>query len=372
MKILIAPDSFKGSLSAVEFCETCATAIKKIIPDAEIDLMPLADGGEGTLSCIKYALNAKADSNPYVVEKCYVQNALYEEVLAEVIFTENGRTAIIESAMANGLPLIKGRENPEETSTYGVGQMVGFAVDHGAKNVILALGGSSTNDCGLGLLAALGGCFYNKEGISFVPTGGTLKEVQEIDLSMMYPRLGAARFEAMCDVKNPLYGPNGASYVFGPQKGADPQMVEKMDEGCKWISTLFNKMKDKDFALAEGSGSAGGLGFAVLAGLNGQLKSGIESVLDICNFSSRIKDCDLLITGEGSFDSQSLMGKTIGGLLKRAGDIPVAVFCGRTDGTTDSKIRDVIAISQDQNIEYAMSHAKENLEKAVTEYFKTL
>lgn len=370
MKILIAPDSYKGSLSAIKFCEICASAIKKVMPDAQIDLMPLADGGEGTLNCIEYALKDKPGA--IKINECYVQNSLYEDTLARVGFIENGRTAIVETALSNGLPLIKGQENPEETSTYGVGQMVAFAVDHGAKNVILALGGSSTNDCGLGLMAALGGCFYNAQGISFVPTGGTLKEVQEIDLSMMYPRLGAARFEAMCDVKNPLYGPNGASYVFGPQKGADPQMVQRLDEGCKWIASLFNKMKKTDFALEEGAGAAGGLGFAVLAGLNGKLKSGIDSVLEICNFSDRVKDCDLIITGEGAFDSQSLMGKTVGGLLNHTTKTPVVVFCGKTDGTTHARLKDIIAISENQDLDYALTHAKENLEKAVTEYFKKM
>lgn len=363
MKILIAPDSFKGSLSAVKFCEIAEKAINSVLPDAEIDCMPVADGGEGTLECLEKALHCQ-------IMKCFVQNSLYEEEVSSVGFIENGKTAIVEAAQSNGLPQIKGRENPEETSTYGVGQLIGFACDMGAKKIILTLGGSSTNDCGLGLLAALGGCFYNKEGISFVPTGGTLKDVEEIDLSMMYPRLQGARFEALCDVDNPLYGENGCSAVFGPQKGADPQMVKRLDEGCRHVATLFNKMRTTDFALEKGAGAAGGLGFCVLAALNGKLKSGIDTVLSLCDFENRVKNCDIIITGEGSFDRQSAMGKTIGGILKRAGKVPVVVFCGKTDGSVADGIKDVIEISKGMELEEAIKNTAQNLEKAIAEYFR--
>ena len=363
MKILIAPDSFKGSLSAVRFCEIAEKTIKSILPDAEIDCMPVADGGEGTLECLQSAMDCK-------IVKCFVQNSLYEEEVSLVGFIDNGKTAIIEAAQSNGLPQIKGRENPEETSTYGVGQLVAFACDLGAKKIILTLGGSSTNDCGLGLLAALGGCFYNKDGVSFVPTGGTLTEVQEIDLSMMYPRLQGASFEALCDVDNPLYGENGCSAVFGPQKGADPEMVKRLDEGCRHISKLFNKMRTTDFALEKGAGAAGGLGFCVLAGLNGKLKSGIDTILSLCEFEKRSSDCDLIITGEGSFDRQSAMGKTVGGIIKRAGKVPVVVFCGKSDGSDVDGIKDVVEISKGLELEEAIKNTEQNLEKAIKEYFK--
>lgn len=363
MKILIAPDSFKGSLSAVRFCEIAEKTIKSILPDAEIDCLPVADGGEGTLECLQSAMDCK-------IVKCFVQNSLYEEEVSLVGFIDNGKTAIIEAAQSNGLPQIKGRENPEETSTYGVGQLVAFACDLGARKIILTLGGSSTNDCGLGLLAALGGCFYNKDGLSFVPTGGTLTEVQEIDLSMMYPRLQGASFEALCDVDNPLYGENGCSAVFGPQKGADPEMVKRMDEGCRHISKLFNKMRTTDFALEKGAGAAGGLGFCVLAGLNGKLKSGIDTILSLCEFEKRSSDCDLIITGEGSFDRQSAMGKTVGGIIKRAGKVPVVVFCGKSDGSDVDGIKDVVEISKGLELEEAIKNTEQNLEKAIKEYFK--
>ena len=373
MKILVAPDSFKGSLTSVKFCEICESTLKSVMPEAEIISMPLADGGEGTAECFKKAVDCKSAD-------FYVQNSLYEEIDAPILFFDNGKTALIEVAYANGLPQIKGRENPEETSTYGVGQLIGHAVDLGAKKIILTLGGSSTNDCGLGMLAALGACFYNKAGVSFVPTGGTLHEVVDMDFPMMYPRLLGARFEAMCDVENPLCGENGCSKVFAPQKGADSAMVERLDKGCQHIADLFKLMRDKDFSLEKGAGAAGGLGFAVLAGLLGELKSGIDTVLNLCDFDSKLAGCDLVITGEGSFDSQSLMGKTIGGLLRRIEKaenvegqqkaLPVYVFCGKAEaGMKLSQNLNVFPISEGQPLEYAMTHAEENLEASLRQVF---
>ncbi len=307
MKILLAPDSCKGSLSAVKFCEIAEKAIKTVLPDAEIDSMPIADGGEGTIDCLEKALHCQ-------IMKCFVQNSLYEEEVSSVAFIENGKTAIIEAAQSNGLYRVKGRENPEKTSTYGVGQLIGFACDMGAKKILLNMGDSSTNDCGLGLLAALGGCFYNKDGISFVPTGGTLKDVEEIDLSMMYPRLQGARFEGLCDVDNLLYGETGCSVAFGPEKGADEEMIKHLDEGCRHVASLFNKMRTTDFALEKGAGAGGGLGFCVLAALNGKLKSGIDTILSLCDFENRLKNCDLVVTNENSL------------ILNRCGNVSAAAF----------------------------------------------
>ena len=374
MKIIAAPDSFKGSLTSREFCGICEKTLKEILPDAEVVSMPLADGGEGTAECFKRAVNCKSAD-------FYVQNALFEEIDAPILFFDDGKTALIETAKVNGLPLVKGRENPEETSTYGIGQLIGHAVDLGAKKIILALGVSCTNDCGLGMLAGLGACFYNKDGVSFVPTGGTLCEVADIDLSMMYPRLVGARFEAICDVENPLCGENGCSRVFAPQKGADSKMVERLEKGCHHIAGLFNLMRDKDFSLEKGAGAAGGLGFAVLAGLFGELKKGIDVVLDLYDFEKELSDCDLLITGEGSFDSQSLMGKAVGGVIDRANKtdctsqstqspLPIYVFCGKSsvDFPLPENVK-VIPISEGQPLDYALAHAQENLEEKIKNQF---
>lgn len=371
MKILLAPDSFKGSLTAAQFCAAFKKGVTNVDENVAFDFLPIADGGEGTLNCLLTAMNGK-------VCECTVQNSLYEEVVVPIGFFDDGRTAVIEAAYANGLPQIKGRENPGITSTYGVGQMIAKAVDLGAKKIILTLGGSSTNDCGLGMLAALGACFYNKNGVSFVPTGATLQDIVDIDLSMIYPRLIGAHFEAMCDVKNPLCGENGCSYVYGPQKGADVALVQQMDKGCRHVAELFKKMRNVDFSVAEGAGAAGGLGFAVLAALNGKLKSGIETVLDLCQFDARLSDCDYVITGEGSFDFQSLMGKAIGGIVTRVArakrNVPVVVFCGRKGKLEKmpEKLNDVIEISKGQKLEYALSHAKENLETAAELWYKSI
>ena len=362
-KILVVPDSFKGSLSASDFCKVFSDVLKDN-QYYELDLLPVADGGEGTLECLKNAAPCK-------ISNCVVQNSLYEEVEVPVAFFDDGRTALIESALSNGLPLIKGRENPELTSSYGVGQMIAYAFDMGAKKIIITLGGSSTNDCGMGLLAALGASFYDRKGVAFVPTGGTLCNIKDFDLSMMYPRLAGAKFEAMCDVKNPLLGEKGASRIYGPQKGADKEMVERLEKGCEHVANLFRGMRDIDYSLCEGAGAAGGIGFAVLAGLFGKLKSGIDSVLDFCNFDKRMKEADIIVTGEGSFDSQSLMGKALGGIIKRCGNKPVYVFTGRAEkGMKVPENVKVIEISEGQDLEYAITHAKENLFQSVKKIFE--
>ncbi|MBQ0161631.1 MAG: glycerate kinase [Treponema sp.] len=383
MKILLAPDSFKGSLSAQDFCTSFQKGAAKVRDDVTFDFLPVADGGEGTLQCLLSAMQGS-------IEKCTVKNSLYEDVEALVGFFENKKTAVIEAAYANGLPQIKGRENPEVTTTFGVGQMIDFAIEKGVEKIILTLGGSSTNDCGLGMLSALGAVFFNKENKPFVPAGGTLSDITKIDLTKLHDRIKNISFVGMCDVKNPLCGENGCSYIFAPQKGADPQMVKRLDSGCRHVAEIFsqnddtyaqpsNSTKQKtDFSLAEGAGAAGGLGFAILAGLGGTLRSGIDMVLDLCNFDERIKDCDYIVTGEGSFDYQSLMGKVIGGIIDRVEKsqkkISVSVFCGKL-GRIESKpqiLSDIIEISKGQELSYAMTHAKENLETSAQTWLKNL
>lgn len=379
MKILLAPDSFKGSLSAKDFCNIFEKSAKEICSGITFDFLPVADGGEGTLDCLLSALSG-------TIEQCTVKNSLFEDVEVPVGFFENKKTAVIEAAFANGLPQIKGRENPEVTTTYGVGQMISFAIDHGAEKIILTLGGSSTNDCGLGMLSALGAEFYDKENKSFIPSGGTLCNIAKINLANLKSKIKNTSFIGMCDVKNPLCGENGCSYIFAPQKGADSEMVKRLDKGCRHTAEIFlqnqtenlqktNSTEPKtDFSLFEGAGAAGGLGFAILAGLNGTLRSGIDMVLDLCNFDERIKDCDYIITGEGSFDYQSLMGKVIGGIISRVQKsnlkIPVSVFCGKLGQITTKPegLADIIEISTGQELSYALSHAHENLEKAAQKW----
>ena len=265
MKILVVASSKDNT--QIEFCNIAKEVIKNI-KNCELDFLPLSNCGKGTIECFSYAKDCQ-------IMKCFVQNAIYEEEVCSVAFLENGKTAIIEACQSNHF--IKGVDN-EITSTYGVGQLIGFACDMGAKNIVLALGDCVSKDLGLGILAALGGCFYNKDGVSFVPTEKTLKDVQEIDLSMMYPRLQGARFEAFCDEQDILF--------------------DKENKGIVHIASLFNKMRTTDFSLEKGSGCFGGLGFCVLAALNGSLKKTNEKVLSLLNFSKKVLNYDLIITND--------------------------------------------------------------------------
>lgn len=365
MKIILAPDSFKGNISAREFCTAAQKGILRAAPNVQIVAVPLADGGEGTLDCVLEAGEGK-------LVPCEISNAFFEKTQAKIGFFNNGR-ALIESALAVGLPSIKGRENPELTSTYGVGEMIRLAIGRGASHVLIALGGSSTNDCGAGMLCALGVRFYNADGVQFIPTGCTLKDVAKIDSSSLKQLLYGVRITAMCDVNNPLCGENGASYIYAPQKGADEAMVWRLDSSCAHFAEVCAKHLGCDYSKNPGAGAAGGIGFACVAFLNGELRSGIDVVLELCDFDKKLNGCELVITGEGSFDEQSLMGKTIGGLLRHTQNIPVAVFCGRSALGNDKAPKGIAAvreISTGQELEYALSHGAENVERTAEEYIK--
>lgn len=365
MKIILAPDSFKGNISASEFCAAAKKGIMRILPDTEVVSVPLADGGEGTLACVLEAGEGRVCS-------CEISGAYFEKKIAPVGFFGNG-DALVESALAMGLPSVKSRENPEKTSTYGVGEMIKFAIGRGASHIIIALGGSSTNDCGAGMLSALGVKFFDCSGKQFIPVGGALKDVARIDRGELSKLLCGVKITAMCDVNNPLCGENGASHIYGPQKGADEAMVLRLDEGCAHFAKICAEYLGKDYSEMPGAGAAGGLGFACVAFLGGELRSGIDTMLDLCGYDSKLDGCDLIITGEGSFDAQSLMGKTIGGLVKRSGDVPVAVFCGRStlaEGEVPEGILAVREISKGQELEYALTHGAENVERSAEEFFK--
>ncbi len=386
MKIVIVPDSFKGSMSAKEFCDAAERGIRKVMPEAEIVKMPIADGGEGTMDCI---LSAKKG----FVESVNVTGAfLGEKRDVRVGFLDDGKTAVIESAEAMGLPSVGERKNPALTTTFGVGEMIAFAVEKGAKKIVLTLGGSSTNDVGAGMLCALGALFYNDKGDAFVPTGGTLRDVASCDLSGLRKKLSGVEIVAMCDVNNPLCGENGCSAVYAPQKGADSAMVAFLDSGCRHFADVIaasnakNGVSAQDFSEYPGAGAAGGLGFACVACMSGTLKSGIETMLGLYNFEAAAGEADYVITGEGRFDAQSLMGKTIGGILAKTREaakpkvvtgcapsdcapIPVIVFCGQNAASEiPSPELSVYEISTGQELSYAMSHATQNLELAVEKW----
>ncbi|MCQ2603438.1 MAG: glycerate kinase [Spirochaetia bacterium] len=311
MKFVLIPDSFKGTLSSMEICQIISNEIKTVFPDSEIVSIPIADGGEGTVNAYLMALGGKK-------EHLTVSGPYFRNVDAEYGMLPDGKTAVIEMAACSGLPLVGDDRNPELTTTCGVGELLLDAVKKGAKKVILGLGGSSTNDAGCGMASALGIKFYNKCGESFIPTGGTLELIERIDLKDKDMLLNDVSVITMCDISNPMYGKNGAAYVYGPQKGADLAMIQHLDSGLVHLGDIFEQMSGVDIASIPGSGSAGAMGAGMRFFLGAELKSGIQTMLDTVNFDSVIADADFIITGEGRMDGQSLCGKVLSGVADRA------------------------------------------------------
>lgn len=321
-KIVIACDSFKGSLSSTEVGRAAMRGIETALPQVEVEVIPVADGGEGTTEAIIEAVGGK-------IAECIVSGPLGDPVTAR--YGYYGHTAVIEMAQASGITLISPeRRNPWLTTTYGTGQLIADALERGCRNFLIGIGGSATNDGGTGMLEALGFRFLDKNGRTTAHGGGELSRIDSIDTSEVNPLLREATFTVACDVTNPLTGPTGASHVFGPQKGADPAMVKALDNGLANYARVVDAYIGKDLSAAPGTGAAGGMGFAFLALLGARLQPGIEMVLDAVDFDAKIKGAKLVITGEGYLDSQTCMGKTPQGVLKRAAarDIPVIAIGG--------------------------------------------
>lgn len=356
MKIIVCPDSFKGTLSAREAADCIEKGVLRASPDATVIKLPIADGGEGTCDVLGVRKEPVTVSGPY-----------REPVDAYIGFLGEGcDRAVIEMALCAGLPLVGDNKNPELTTTLGVGEMIKHALDMGAREILLCLGGSATNDCGCGMASALGAVFTDKNGNSFIPTGGSLINIAGIDLSLMDERLRSVRITAMCDVKNPLYGENGAAYVYAPQKGADAECVRRLDDGLRSFASVCLSSLGIDVSTIEGGGAAGGMGAGVIALLGGKLTRGIFAVLDVCRFDELIKDCDLVISGEGRFDSQSLCGKVIDGIGERLADtdIPFVAICGAVDRRmTDTGRLDAVFSIQTEPLEFseAVKHTEEGL-----------
>ena len=320
-KIILIPDSFKGTLSAAEFCHISSDVLKKHFPATEIISLPLADGGEGTTDCF-------LTMDGYTKVTATVKNAFMEDITG--YYAIKGDTAVMEMAMCASLPSAKGRENPATTTTYGVGQLICHAVENGAKKIILGLGGSCTNDAGTGMAAALGVQFFDKDGNSFIPTGETLDKITAFNTENTDILLKDVEITAMCDIDNPLYGKNGAAYIFAPQKGADSEMVAVLDEKLKYIASFTEKQTGNNYYDIKGAGAAGGMGFGVCAFLGGSLKPGVNLILETIGFEKHLSDTDLIITGEGRLDSQSLSGKAVIGISRIAQkyNVPVIAVVG--------------------------------------------
>lgn len=307
-KVVIAPDSFKGTLSSKQVCDIISAALNKNYPDAEITAIPVADGGEGTADALQYSLGGKR-------VYCKALSPLGREIDAYYLAVDTN-TAVIESAVASGLTL-ESRKDALGASSYGTGQLIKAALDSGARNIIIGIGGSAMTDGGAGCLAALGAKFFGEKGIIEMPCGETLCDIRKIDLSGFDERIEEAEITLLCDVKNPLYGKSGAAYIFAPQKGAGEKEVQLLDNGLRDFSLVCKAALGKDFSFNEGAGAAGGLGFALMAFMGAKPKSGIDCVLDLCNFENEVQNADLIITGEGRLDSQSLLGKVPFGVASR-------------------------------------------------------
>ncbi|MBQ7010838.1 MAG: glycerate kinase [Clostridia bacterium] len=325
-KILLMPDSFKGTVTSLEACGIMEKCIKAHFPQCNVISIPIADGGEGTAESFVCAMGGR-------IEHVSCKGPLFEDITACYAMLQDS-TAVIELAAAAGITLAK-ELDPRRTTTYGVGQLVRAALDIGAKKIILAIGGSATNDFGCGIAAALGVRFYDRGGKEFIPTGGTLAEVDRIDATHADPRLKNAELVCMCDVTNPPYGPMGAAHVFAPQKGADAECVELLDAGVKHLCHKVNAELGTDVSDLRGGGAAGACGAGMHAFFGFRLQAGIDVLLDTVNFEKLAADADMIFTGEGRLDSQTLGGKVVSGIGNRAkalGVPVVAVVGGAKEG----------------------------------------
>lgn len=318
MKIILAPDSFKGSFSAYQVASSIEKGIRQVYEDAHLVKLPVADGGEGSVDAL-----------------VGVRNGRYEEVevlgpLGEIVKAKygiiDGNIAIIEMAAASGITLIDDDKlNPLITTSYGTGQLIKSAMEKGIRKIYIGIGGSATNDGGLGMAQALGLSFKDRFGQELGFGGGLLNTIEEIDFTNVHPLLKETQVLIMSDVQNPLCGPNGASYIFGPQKGASEQVVEILDKNLRHFAEKIKEYTGKDIINIPGAGGAGGLGAGLLAFCNATVSSGIDKILDMINIDYHLKDADIVITGEGMIDGQSIFGKVPVGVAKRAKkyDIPV-------------------------------------------------
>lgn len=372
-RIAVASDSFKGSLTSLEVARSVEKAVHDVLPACEVVMIGVADGGEGTMEVLQQTLGGTQ-----VI--CSVTDPLGRMVKAPYVVLNDGVTAVVEMASASGLTLLCPDErNPLKASTYGTGQLIRDALDRGCRKFLVGIGGSATNDAGMGMLAALGYCFRDAAGDVLHPSGEALGRVCLIDGSMTHPALSEAKFTVACDVKAPLFGPEGAACVFAPQKGADPYMVKVLDEGLRHFSEVVAGVMGRDCSSVPGAGAAGGLGYAFMQFLNAGLESGVETVLDAVSFDTLIKNADLVITGEGRIDGQTLTGKAPYGVARHARrlGIPVLAIGGTVNidkaQAAEAGFMDVLQVTPgDMPLSEAMNKdiAAENVFQTVSGWLK--
>lgn len=327
MKILLAPDKFRGSLDAPQVCQAMAEGISMVSTDIETVSLPMADGGEGTLDLLLWYSGGQKKT-------AQVHDPLGRIIAAEYGISADGKTAFIEMATASGLSLLKPDErNPLLTSTYGTGELIRVAMETGVEHIIMGIGGSATTDAGIGMAKALGWVFLDAANQEVEAIGGNLSLIKKIIPSPLASKL--PQFQIACDVTNPLYGPNGAAYIYGPQKGADAKAVAILDKGLQDFCRITGL--PSDISESQGFGAAGGLGFGTVFFLNASLKEGVKLLMDFCDFDTHLAEVDLIITGEGKIDIQTLQGKLIKGITGKAQQsnrtIPVVAVCGTLDAT---------------------------------------
>lgn len=368
MKIVLAPDSFKGNLTSLQVASALEKGIKRVIPNANCIKVPMADGGEGTVQSLVDATGGK------FVRK-QVKGPAGKPVSARYGILSDGKTAVIEMAEASGLPEVEGTKdkNPMKTTTYGTGQLMMDAINKGANHIILGLGGSATIDGGAGMAQALGVIFLDKKGneIKELGAGGMLNKIASIDMTGVNPQVKRTKVTVASDVENPLCGKKGAAHVFGPQKGATPAMVTKLDANLKHFASVIKKDLRKDVMKLNGAGAAGGLGAGLVAFTGAKLKSGIDIVVEATGLAKQIKGADLVLTGEGRVDFQTAFGKTPSGVAKAARKQKVqtvAIGGGITDdarGVFEHGIDGLAsACARDMSLQEAMSNSKAHLANA--------
>ncbi|MBR0597468.1 glycerate kinase [Sinanaerobacter chloroacetimidivorans] len=372
MKIVLAPDTYKGSLTAMEACRAMETGIRRVDRDAEVVCVPMADGGEGTMQNILDAVGG-------MLVECDVLNPLGQNIVSRYAILKSN-TAVIELAEAAGLYLIgQADRNPLKTTTYGVGQLIVDALDKGCRNFILAIGGSATNDGGAGMAQALGFRLLNADGKEIDFGGGALDQLCMINTDFVDSRIYESKFVAACDVSNPLCGPKGASRVFGPQKGATEQMVEVLDRNLAHYANILKTCLNADIADLPGSGAAGGIGGGMMAYLNAELNPGVDIVIDAARLREKMANADLVITGEGGCDFQTVHGKTPYGVSKVAQElnIPVIIIAGNigkgAEALYEHGVTGIFSLTDGPvTLEYAMANGKELLASAAERILKCI
>ncbi len=365
MRVIVAPDSFKGSVSALGVAEAMERGVKAVFPAAEVLKVPVADGGEGTVEALVAATRGR-------LEHAVVKGPLGEPVRAEWGVLGDGKTAVIEMAAASGLPLVpKDRRDPRITTTFGTGELLRAALDAGLSRIIIGIGGSATNDGGTGMARALGIRFLDGAGAELPDGGAALARLQRIDLAGLDPRLKLVDLLVACDVDNPLTGPRGATAVYGPQKGATPELVRELDLALARFAEVAKAATGRDVAGIAGAGAAGGLGAGLLFFTPARLRPGVAIVLEAAGFAALVKDADLVITGEGRTDFQTAMGKAPVGLAAVAKAHGVPVIClagGLGEGADDVLAKGIDALAsvvpQAMSLEEAMARGPELIEAA--------